>query len=101
MNRSKAIVLLAISAGALIYSACNSSSANRNKEKTALSTDDDPAASIYTLGLTKAEKADVRNAPENKRISREVAELVVWLSSDCASFITGSYYPIDGAYLAV
>ncbi|HEY0272921.1 MAG TPA: SDR family NAD(P)-dependent oxidoreductase [Chitinophaga sp.] len=30
----------------------------------------------------------------------EVAELVLWLSSDKASFITGSYYPIDGAYLA-
>lgn len=31
----------------------------------------------------------------------EVAELVVWLSSDKASFVTGSYYPIDGGYLAV
>jgi NAD(P)-dependent dehydrogenase (short-subunit alcohol dehydrogenase family) len=30
----------------------------------------------------------------------EVAELVVWLSSDKASFITGAYYPIDGSYLA-
>ncbi|HUO58997.1 MAG TPA: SDR family oxidoreductase [bacterium] len=30
----------------------------------------------------------------------EVAELVVWLSSEKASFITGSYYPIDGGYLA-
>jgi NAD(P)-dependent dehydrogenase (short-subunit alcohol dehydrogenase family) len=30
----------------------------------------------------------------------EVAELVVWLSSDRASFVTGSYYPIDGGYLA-
>jgi NAD(P)-dependent dehydrogenase (short-subunit alcohol dehydrogenase family) len=30
----------------------------------------------------------------------EVAELVVWLSSDKASFVTGAYYPIDGAYLA-
>ncbi|GAB3949605.1 SDR family NAD(P)-dependent oxidoreductase [Spirosoma harenae] len=32
--------------------------------------------------------------------SEEVAELVVWLSSDKASFVTGSYYPIDGGYLA-
>jgi len=32
--------------------------------------------------------------------SREVAELVVWLSSDKASFVTGSYYAIDGGYLA-
>jgi NAD(P)-dependent dehydrogenase (short-subunit alcohol dehydrogenase family) len=30
----------------------------------------------------------------------EVAELVLWLSSDKASFATGSYYPIDGGYLA-
>jgi NAD(P)-dependent dehydrogenase (short-subunit alcohol dehydrogenase family) len=30
----------------------------------------------------------------------EVAELVVWLSSEKASFITGAYYPIDGGYLA-
>jgi len=32
--------------------------------------------------------------------SNEVAELVVWLSSDKASFVTGSYYPVDGGYLA-
>lgn len=30
----------------------------------------------------------------------EVAELVIWLCSDKASFITGSYYPVDGGYLA-
>ncbi|AUD05467.1 SDR family NAD(P)-dependent oxidoreductase [Spirosoma pollinicola] len=32
--------------------------------------------------------------------SEEVAELVLWLSTDKASFVTGSYYPIDGGYLA-
>lgn len=32
--------------------------------------------------------------------SEEVAELVVWLSSDKASFVNGAYYAVDGAYLA-
>jgi NAD(P)-dependent dehydrogenase (short-subunit alcohol dehydrogenase family) len=33
-------------------------------------------------------------------LPEEVAELVVFLSSSRAGFITGSYYPIDGGYLA-
>jgi NAD(P)-dependent dehydrogenase (short-subunit alcohol dehydrogenase family) len=32
--------------------------------------------------------------------SEEVAELTVWLCSKRASFCTGAYYPVDGAYLA-
>ena len=32
--------------------------------------------------------------------SEEVAELIFWLGSDKSSFVSGSYYPIDGGYLA-
>jgi NAD(P)-dependent dehydrogenase (short-subunit alcohol dehydrogenase family) len=32
--------------------------------------------------------------------SEEVAELMMWLLSERASFVTGAYYPVDGGYLA-
>jgi NAD(P)-dependent dehydrogenase (short-subunit alcohol dehydrogenase family) len=32
--------------------------------------------------------------------SEEVAELILWLGSDKSSFVTGSYYAIDGGYMA-
>lgn len=33
-------------------------------------------------------------------LAEEIAELAVWLCSERASFVTGSYYPADGGYLA-
>jgi NAD(P)-dependent dehydrogenase (short-subunit alcohol dehydrogenase family) len=32
--------------------------------------------------------------------AEEVAELVLWLSTDKASFVSGAYYPVDGGYLS-
>lgn len=31
---------------------------------------------------------------------REIAEMVGWLASDAASFVTGAFYPVDGGYLS-
>ncbi|MEN5425485.1 SDR family NAD(P)-dependent oxidoreductase [Stenotrophomonas pennii] len=41
-----------------------------------------------------------RHALKRLGTPEEVAELVAWLASDAASFATGTYYPIDGGYLA-
>lgn len=44
---------------------------------------------------------EARHALKRLGKPEEVAALVAWLASDAASFATGTYYAIDGGYLAV
>ena len=52
--------------------------------------------------LSDQQMKDIAAMHPMKRMgtAEEVAELVLWLASDKASFVTGSYYNIDGGYLA-
>ncbi|MCW3466242.1 SDR family NAD(P)-dependent oxidoreductase [Chitinophaga nivalis] len=60
---------------------------------------DTPMLDVF---ITEEQKKQVAAMHPIGRMGRveEVAELVLWLSTDKASFVTGSYYGIDGGYLA-
>ncbi len=57
-----------------------------------------------THGMTQQKAADemMINASPMKRLGKieEIVDLVLWLSSDRASFCNGAYYPVDGGTLA-
>ena len=57
---------------------------------------------LLTKNLTEEQLESIKGLHPIGRLGEayEVAELVLWLSSGKASFVTGSYYNIDGGYLA-
>jgi len=52
--------------------------------------------------LNKEQRAQITALHPIGRLGKaeEVAEMILWLSSDKASFATGTYYALDGGYLA-
>ncbi len=57
---------------------------------------------LLTANLSEEELGFIQQLHPIGRLgeSSEIAELVLWLSSEKASFITGAYIPIDGGYLS-
>jgi NAD(P)-dependent dehydrogenase (short-subunit alcohol dehydrogenase family) len=57
---------------------------------------------LLTKNVDSAGVKTVEDLHPMKRLGtpEEVAELALWLNSEKASFVTGSYYNVDGGYLA-
>jgi NAD(P)-dependent dehydrogenase (short-subunit alcohol dehydrogenase family) len=53
-----------------------------------------------TMGKEAITHLEQKHALGRLGTAEEVAEFILFLASDKASFITGSYYPVDGGYLA-
>ena len=63
------------------------------------------AAKHGVIGLTKADRECYDFLVKKHPMGRlgkieEIVDLVLWLSSDKASFCNGSYFTVDGGYVA-
>lgn len=54
-----------------------------------------------TMGKEAIQALETKHAMERLGEPEEIAALALFLASDDASFVTGSYYPVDGGYLAM
>ncbi len=54
-----------------------------------------------TMGKEAIQALEVKHAFNRLGQPIEIAEMALWLASDKSSFVTGSYYPVDGGYLAM